>query len=167
MLPIRFRRLYEDALTEQGRSPDVYGMSDRRAHGVALESRFGQAYNEEAFRYFLDVERKRAARARRPVVLVLLDLRQLSRDGAPVDPLLASKLFAGLWLCLRETDVVGWFREDRIAGAVLSQLDSVAGPDVPSATRHRVRLAIGNGLPTHIAQRLRVRVYQLRPALKG
>src|SRR2546427_798692 len=50
----------------------MYGAADRRSYGVALEGRLGQAYNEEAFRYFLEIERKRAARARRPVRLLLL-----------------------------------------------------------------------------------------------
>jgi hypothetical protein len=138
-------------------------MSDRRAHGVALESRLGQAYNEEAFRYFLDIERKRAARAQRPVVLLLLDLRQLLSSDSPIDPLVIAKLFSGLWQCLRETDVVGWFREDCIAGAVLTQLDSSPGPNVSQAIRQRVSGGIGAGLPQHIARRLRVRVYLLRP----
>jgi hypothetical protein len=162
MLHTRFRRFYGDAVIEHG-VPDVYEMSDRREHAVALESRLGQAYNEEAFRYFLDIERKRAARAHRSVVLLLPDLRQLPAGAAPIDPFLAAKLFSGLWLCLRETDVVGWFREDRIAGAVLTQLDSELGLNVSQAIRQRVRGAIGNGLPPQIASRLRVRVYQLRP----
>jgi hypothetical protein len=163
----RFWRLSEDLPSDYGRAPDVYGMSARRAYGVALESRLGQAYNEEAFRYFLDVERKRATRAQRPVVLLLLDLRRLPASSSPIDPLLAAKLFSGLWLCLRETDVVGWFREERIAGAVLTQLDSSPGLNVSQAIRGRVDGAIGNGLPAEISRGLRVRVYQLHPGLKG
>ena len=166
MIPTRFRWLSEDVLIEHGRGADLSGMSDRRPYGVALESRLGQAYNEEAFRYFLDVERKRASRAQRPVVLLLLDLRRLLSNGSPIDSLLAAKLFSGLWVCLRETDVVGWFREERIAGAVLTQLDSSPGPNVSPAIRHRVSGAISNVLPPEIARRLRVRVYQLHPRLE-
>jgi hypothetical protein len=162
MLHTRIQGHPDDGPIEQGRGSDLYGMSDRRAHGVALESRLGQAYNEEAFRYFLEIERKRAARAQRPVVLLLLDLRQLLSSGSPIDPLLAAKVFSGLWLCLRETDIVGWFREDRIAGAVLTQLDSSPGPNVSHAVRQRVSGAIRNSVPPDIARRLRVRVYQLR-----
>jgi hypothetical protein len=157
----------QDAPAEHGRAPDLYGMSDRRSYGVALDSRLGQAYNEEAFRYFLDIERRRAARARRPVVLLLMDVKEPSVPGADIDPLLAAKLFSGLLLCLRETDVIGWYHEDRIVGAVLNQLDSAPGPNVPLAIRQRVSGAIRTGLPLEIADRLRVRVYQLRPRLKG
>jgi hypothetical protein len=163
MMYPRFRRLSEDVPIEHGRGSDAYGMSERRAYGVALESRLGQAYNQEAFRYFLDIERKRAARAQRPVVLLLLDARRVPINGSPIDPLLAAKLFSGLWLCLRETDVVGWFREERISGAVLTQLDSSPGPNVSQAIRSRVSGAIGNVLPPEVARSLRVRVYQLHP----
>jgi hypothetical protein len=167
MLPHRIRRISQDALAEQGRGPDLYGMSERRSYGVALESRLGQAYNEEAFRYFLDIERRRAARAQRPVVLLLMDVKEPSVAGADIDALLAAKLFSGLLLCLRETDVIGWYRENRIVGAVLNQLDRAPGPNVPLAVRERVSGAIRKGLPPEIAGRLRVRVYQLRPRLKG
>src|SRR6266446_4785495 len=101
----------------------MYGAADRRSYGVSLEGRLGQAYNEDAFRYFLEIERKRAARAHRPVLLLLLDLRDQPEIGPRIDPMLAAKLFSGLWRCLRETDVVGWYREERVAGAVLTQVD--------------------------------------------
>jgi len=163
MLHTRMRRHFEDGPFEYGRGSDLYGISDRRAYGVALESRFGQAYNEEAFRFFLEIERRRGARAQRPVVLLLLDLRRLPPTGTPIDPLLAAKVFSGLWLCIRETDVVGWFREERIAGAVLTQLDSAPGQNVSQAIRQRVTTAIRTAVAPDLARRLRVRVYQLRP----
>src|SRR4029077_18030827 len=104
-------------------------MADRRSYRVALEGRFGQAYNEEAFRYFLLIERKRAERARRPVLLLLLDLR-----GPPgrvrIEPGRATKLCSCRCRCLRETDVVGWCREDRVVGAVLTQVDDVVPLEV-------------------------------------
>ncbi|HSS40404.1 MAG TPA: hypothetical protein VLT58_16675, partial [Polyangia bacterium] len=76
--------------------PASYGVADRRACGVALAGRFGQAYNEEAFRYLLQIERKRAARAQRPVLLLLLDLRApLARMR--ITPALAARLFDCLW----------------------------------------------------------------------
>jgi hypothetical protein len=145
----------------------MYGTADRRAYGVALDGRFGQAYNEEAFRYFLQLERKRAARARRPVLLLLLDLREPSQR-VPIDPALASKLFDCLCGCLRETDVVGWYREDRVAAAVLTQVDGVGlPPEATAVIRQRVGSALRECLSADVARNLRVRVYQLRPVPKG
>jgi len=145
----------------------MYGAADRRSYGVALEGRLGQAYNEEAFRYFLEIERKRAARARRPVRLLLLDLKRQAATDARIDPVLAAKLFSGLWLCLRETDVIGWYREDRVAAAVLNQLEDGPQSDVSDLIRQRVTGALCKSLSSDVARRLRVRVFQLRPGLKG
>src|SRR5205823_7859534 len=103
--------------------------------GVALEGRLGHAYNEAGFRYFLEIERKRAARLGRPCVLLLVGLKGQPAPSARIDPMLATKLFSSLWLCLRETDVIGWYREDRVAGALLTQLADSSQTD---AIRERV-----------------------------
>jgi hypothetical protein len=145
----------------------MYEAADRFAYGIALESRLGKAYNEEAFRYFLEIERKRAARAQRPVVLLLMTPRDSPHTGERIDPVLAAKLFSGLWRCLRETDIVGWYREHRVAGAVLTQLDDVPRPDVSDLIRHRVGGTLRDCFASDVARRLRVRVYQLRPGRKG
>ena len=141
--------------------------ADWRSYGVALEGRLGKAYNEEAFRYFLEIERKRAARAQRPVVLLLMDLRDSPQAGARIDAVLTGKLFSGLWQCLRETDVIGWYREDRVAGAVLTQLDDALPQDASGLIRQRVGGTLRVVFSPDVARRLRVRVYQLRPGLKG
>jgi hypothetical protein len=144
----------------------MYGVADRRSYGVSLEGRLGQAYNEDAFRYFLQIERKRAARANRPVLLLLLDLRDQPANSPRIDSMLAAKLFSGLWRCLRETDVVGWYREERVAGAVLTQVDDGPRSEVARVARERVSTALSQELSADIARRLRVRVYQLRAGLK-
>src|ERR1700681_2921141 len=117
----------------------MYAVADRRSYGVSLEGRFGHAYNEDAFRYFLEIERKRAARAHRPVMLLLLDLREPPPTGAGIDLMMAATLFSGLWRCLRDTDVVGWYREGRVAGAVLTQVEDGPRSEVTRVTRERVR----------------------------
>ena len=142
----------------------MYGIAERRAYRVALDGRFAQVYNEEAFGYFLQIERKRAARALRPVLLLLLDLRE---PRVRVDPVVASKLFDCLGRSLRETDVVGWYREDRVAAAVLTQVDGGAPAQGTAVIRERVGNTLRECLSADIARRLRVRVYQLRPGPKG
>ena len=144
----------------------MYGTADRRSYGVVLEGRFGQAYNEQAFRYFLRIERGRAARARRPVLLLLLELKK-SDGPAHIDPALAAKLFDCLWQCLRETDVVGWYREDRVAGAVMTHVESECRADVLAVIRQRLGEMLRASLSTEVARQFRVRVYQCRPQLKG
>src|SRR5712691_4298803 len=137
--------------------------SDRSSCGVALEGRLGQAYNEEAFRYFLEIERKRAARLGRPCLLLLVGLKGQAKPGVRIAPVTAAKLFSSLWLSLRETDVIGWYREDRVAAAVLNQLEDGPQSDVSDLIRQRVTGALCKSLSSDIARRLRVRVFQLRP----
>jgi hypothetical protein len=143
------------------------GDSDRCPYGVALEGRLGRAYNEEAFRYFLEIERKRAPRLGRPCLLLLAGLKNQAKPNMRIDPVTAARLFSGLWQCLRETDVIGWYREDRVAGALLTQLADGPLPEVSRLIRQRVSEALCQGLRSDVAGRLRVHVYELRPKLKA
>jgi hypothetical protein len=133
-----------------------------------LESRRGDAYNEEAFRYLLSIERKRSERSGRAFLLLLVDLKEQPGASLRIDPIVAGKLFSALWRCLRETDFVGWYREDRVAGAVLlTQL--VDGPlmEVCGLVGQRVSAVLSEGLPPDVMHRLRVNVCQLPPRLKS
>ena len=139
---------------------------DQCSCGLAREGGAGQAYNEEAFRYFMDIERKRSEISSRPLLLLLVDLKQL-RMKKPIQPALAGKLFSALWLCLRETDFIGWYREGRVAGAVLTQRAEMAGTDLSRQVRERVTRVMSERLPKAVADRLQVRIYQLSPRPEG
>jgi hypothetical protein len=141
--------------------------SDRGSRGVALESRLGQAYDEEAFLYFLAMERKRSERSGSPFLLVLVDLNEEPGASVRIAPAVAARIFSCLWLSLRETDVIGWYREERVAGAVLTHL--AAGPmaDVCGEVSQRVADGLREGLAVAVARRLQIRVYQLGPRVKG
>jgi hypothetical protein len=127
-------------------------------HGVALKSRFGEAYDEATFRYFLALERKRTERSRRPFLLVRLHVRTESAIRHDIDPVLAADLFSGLWQCVRETDFVGWFTEGRVAAAVLTQDSPNAGTDIARVVDKRLREVLEAVVPRHVAPHLRVRV---------
>jgi hypothetical protein len=129
-----------------------------------MGDRLGQAYNEDAFRYFLEIERKRAARLDRPCLLLLVGLKG-PKPNVRISQVLAAKLFSSLWLSLRETDVIGWYREDRVAGAVLTQLAD--GPPQPEVIRERVTGALCERLRSDLARRFEVHVYQLKPRPKN
>ena len=134
--------------------------SDRCLSGVTLEERLGQAYNEEAFRYLLAIERKRSERSDRPFLLLLIDLKEQDGTSARLDSMAASNLFSNLWLCLRETDCVGWYHEERVAGAVLTELQNGCPMEVSSLIGKRVRERLYEQLPPDVVRRLRVRIYQ-------
>lgn len=139
-------------------------MPNRCACCVALEGRLGQAYNEEAFRYFLEIERKRHARSGRPFLLLLVDLEEGGGTNGLIDPAVTRGLFQGLWLCLREADFIGWYREERVAGALLVEFpDDDRRSEVSRMVVQRVTAVLEERLPSRIAHRLRVRAQYQQP----
>jgi len=137
-------------------------MPERCACHIAQEGNLGQAYNEEAFRYFLAVERKRSERSGRPFVLLLVNLKQEPGRTARIEPPVARELFLGLWSSLRETDVIGWYREDHVAGALLVELQDGIGRDVSSMIVEKVSAGLRERLSTNVALRLQVRAREER-----
>jgi hypothetical protein len=116
-------------------------------------------YNEEAFHYFLGVERARAARCGKAVLLVLVTVSQSGRRGDAMDPGTARRLFDRVEATIREVDFTGWYREGRIVGAVLAQGAQTAG--LSRLVAARVTRSLAAVLASGQASRLRVRVRQV------
>jgi hypothetical protein len=151
-------------LFERERVSDVRDTSERCACNLALDGP-NQTYNEEAFRYFLALEQKRSETSSRPFFLLLIDLKKEAGADDRLHSRVAVKLFSGLWLSLRETDVIGWYREDRVAGAVLTFADAPS-TDVVAQISQRVGQVLHKALPDDICRRLQVRIYQLPARVK-
>jgi len=102
-----------------------------------------EAYNEEAFRHFLTIERKRAQRTCRSMLLLLVEFKaHRERDGC-MDGWIANKLFTALTACVREVDFIGWYRTDRVAGAVLTQGAEAPASDAAQQIGERVARGMG------------------------
>lgn len=146
------------ASSREAAVPNVYGLAlaDERTH----------AYNEEAFRYFLEIERKRSELSRHPFLLLLIDLKKDGGHGDHIDGV-AGKLFGALALCVRDTDFIGWYRSGRVAGAVLTQHGDAGAHDIPEVVGQRVSASLRKALPAQVADRVQVRVYQLPATAKG
>jgi hypothetical protein len=132
--------------------------------GAALESRLSQAYNEEAFRHFLAIERTRGNRSRRSTLLLLIDMKHQPTMSRRMPPMVAARVFSGLWHGVREVDVIGWFREDRVAGALLIQGADPLAPGTPLRIARRIAGMLSVCVRGPAARQLRVRVLQLRAA---
>jgi hypothetical protein len=126
-----------------------------------------QAYNEEAFRYFLTLERKRAERFSRSFLLLLVNLRKQPSMANEITPDVATEVFGALCVCVREVDFIGWYREQRVVGAVLSH--GAVSPEREASHRigQRCVEALSERLPAPVAGRMQVRVLQLRPKGRG
>jgi hypothetical protein len=120
----------------------------------------GRAYNEAAFRHFLAIERRRAVRSRRPLLLVLVSVRRRLGASPKLTGTVAAALFSGLGACIREVDFVGWYREGRVAAAVLTQGAMVSG-QLKDRVAERMVPALRKRLAAEQSRNLRVRVIRL------
>jgi hypothetical protein len=127
--------------------------------GFALTGH-GETYNEEAFHHFLAIERKRSEASTRPFLLLLVEFDRHLGVPVPIARDVASRLFAALGAALRDTDVIGWYREQRIAGAVLTDLGNAPQTIMPVITQ-RVRAFLQCELRDGLASSVQVRLYQL------
>ncbi len=145
----------------QKRKSDVIAVHDQCTCGHALPGDAG-VYNEEAFRYLLDIERKRFEASLQPFVLVLVDLaRQAGHSDRMAGPV-ASTIFSALTCTLRDTDVIGWYREDRVIGAVLTHLGDAPVADITRQMSARITRALDAHLPGDVGRRVKVRLYRPR-----
>jgi hypothetical protein len=121
----------------------------------AAEDSQSQAYNEEAFQYFLTLEEKRTGATGESFLLVLVD-----RDGSRLDPTIAAKLLRGLKGCFRETDYVGWYREGRVAGAVLTEFRSGVPARMTDVIGPRVQDMLERQFSKRVTDQLQVHIYE-------
>ena len=154
---------FDSVMSEPAETDDYTWHTSTAAGGGAVAG----AYSEEAFRYLLAIERKRAERSGRPFFLLLVDLKRMARGTLAMDVDLAAGVFASLSSALRDTDFTGWYREGRIAGAVLAQLADVSGDTIDEVVRRRVRLELSSRLPVDAADRLQTRVFQIPRAFRS
>jgi hypothetical protein len=150
---------FDRTLSLQRTSVQVEPVPESCSCGFALTGH-GQTYNEEAFHHFLSIERKRSEASSRPFLLLLIEFDKHLGLSVPVGDDVASRLFAALAAALRDTDVIGWYRDRRIAGAVLTDLGDAPQAIMPTITE-RVRSFVQRDLPARLASLVQVRLYQL------
>jgi hypothetical protein len=128
---------------------------------LALDGTCPVAYNEDAFRYFLDMERRRAELSGRPLLLLLVDFKKHEHGDSALPSVTADRLFVALAACLRDTDFVGWYHEGRVIGAVLTQDTQSPETGVVDMVARRVTSELNASLPVSVSVRLQVRIYHL------
>jgi hypothetical protein len=129
----------------------------------ALERGAGIEYDEETFLHLLAIERARAGRASRKLRLLLATLEPELGRPVSIPPTSAARLFEGLRRLLRDTDIIGWYRQGQVAGAVLGA-DDTSATEGAGSIEHRVAEGVRKRLPSRIAGSLRVRVTQHGPS---
>ncbi len=80
-------------------------------------------YRSPSFHHMLRMERKRTGRSQKPFLLMLLDLSGL--HAGQLNSNACEKIESILASCLRETDIRGWYEDNRIIGVILTEMVSV------------------------------------------
>jgi hypothetical protein len=123
---------------------------------IVWEGRHGPAYDEQAFHYLLGLERRRTAQRGLPLVLILVELQvQSPLRNAPAR---AARLFSVLSACARETDIVGWYRREHMAGLVLTELGRDVVTEVLALLKIRIEAALGRRRAKVGSYRLHMRI---------
>ena len=101
-------------------------MDGRRNHGSHLGAILTKSHSiadrsilhEEAFRRIMAIERKRAQRSRKPVLLALLEIDSL-KPSEKTRKILGTILSA-LDTTTRDTDATGWYRDRCVVGVMFT-----------------------------------------------
>jgi lipopolysaccharide/colanic/teichoic acid biosynthesis glycosyltransferase len=100
-------------------NPDTNSRStDPLLEGVPVVER--GPLNEEIFRRMIAIERKRTERSKAPFLLMLLEV--VSNEGAKKERQTLGLIASALLASSRDTDLVGWYKDNVIIGAMFTGL---------------------------------------------
>ncbi len=136
------------------------------SHSEPLRRRDG-ILAEESFEKALVLERKRSERSRDPFILVCVDVSRLRGETGQVDPVLRDSLFSLLLCSFRETDIVGWYRRDHTAAAILTELGDGATPDIVQLILGKVRHCLSCRLPEDIISKVSLSAFRFPDNHRG
>ena len=136
----------ESQLSIAGLSPQPSDDSQREQELVLVES---------VFHSMLTLERRRAERSRKPFVLMLFDANlengaaeQVLREA--VDIVVATK---------RETDLVGWYKQGAILGAIFTEVSLEGNVPITDTLRTKIATAFVKYLGSERAAKIAISVH--------
>jgi hypothetical protein len=115
-------------------------------------------YGESSFRFLLANEVKRSERSGHSFHVLLMYFAEAHRGPTRIDNQMTNTLVPILSNMLRETDYLGWYRENQILGVVLTALREKTDEEVSSRIEQRFWLRMGEKLQVKDFARLRVRL---------
>ena len=119
-------------------------------------------YNEEAFQYLLASESKRSERSGYSFNILLIYSTSTDKQGLIVkmDRDMADRVVTALARTLRATDYIGWYREERIVGGVLTVLREDYAVELSVRIQQRVMEILRVELSVKEIRRLQIRICQ-------
>jgi hypothetical protein len=118
------------------------------------------AYNEGAFQYLLEGESKRSKRTGHLYNILLIYYTNEQGILILMESNIAKTVIAAVSRCLRDTDYIGWYREGRLLGGVLTVLGQNSEADVCSSLRPRLVRILWDDLGVEESRRFQIRVCQ-------
>jgi lipopolysaccharide/colanic/teichoic acid biosynthesis glycosyltransferase len=110
--------------------------------------------HEDAFVSMLYLERRRAERALKPFVLMLVDVKTAIADGQK--NLTLGKVTNALLSVTRETDIIGWYLEDQLIGVIGTEMGKATPKTVQSRMLEKVRAVLVRTLPAEKVSKITV-----------
>ena len=118
------------------------------------------AYSQEVFRYLLERESKRSERSGRFCQILLVYSTDEHGRIVQMNFGVAKIVIAAASRSFRETDYIGWYRDGRIVGAVLTVLAQESMALVPTQLQPRLVESLRAELGIEEFSRLHIRVCQ-------
>jgi hypothetical protein len=116
------------------------------------------AYDQETFRYLLESESKRSERSGHFCKILLVYWTDAQGRIVQMDSHVGKTVMAALSRSLRETDYIGWYRDGRIVGAVLTVPVQESMAQVSSRLQERLAEVLQSELSIEENRRLQTRV---------
>ena len=100
------------------RVEDVAYTADSLFDSIATEER--SILHEDSFKRMIAIERKRTERSREPFMLMLVEAGERQRAQKHLRPL--ERILSAMLCSTRETDVVGWYKDQMTVGVIFTGL---------------------------------------------
>jgi len=110
-------------------------VSDRHAQEASARMILG----EDEFVYMLYMERRRAERAQKRYVLMLVDVKDVIGDREEAFTL--RKITETLYKITRETDIIGWYHEDSLIGVIGTEIGQASSEEIRKKLSEKYRQA--------------------------
>jgi len=108
-------------------------------------------YRASQFHHMLRIERKRTSRSKKPFLLTLLDFSAL--EGGKHYGYMIEKTKEILISSTRETDILGWYENDRIMGIIFTEMAHVDKKVIENVFQ-KIRSKIGENFTTELANNI-------------
>ena len=117
-----------------GRSSRTNGSHFKTPERISIADR--SILRDEAFQKMLALERKRAQRSQKPILLTLLELQ--GQFASEKSRKTLGKILSVLDTTTRDTDVTGWYKDDCVVGVMFTEIGTEERSSILAAITARV-----------------------------